>query len=331
MTPPLTDSFGRKHEYLRISLTEKCNLRCVYCMPEEGIPLKPAAHYMQREELTGIASEFVRLGIKKIRLTGGEPLVRKDAAAIMEDLAALGAELAITTNGVIVDRFLDTFRSCGIRSVNVSLDTFREERMLAIARRDYFHRIMDNIRLLLSEGFRVKLNAVIIKGMNDDELPEFIRFTEHHPVEFRFIEFMPFSGNKWDKSRCISHKEILSLAEQHYGSKVLRQIDGPNDTARHYRINGYAGSFAIISSVTNPFCDTCNRLRLTADGRMKNCLFSTDETDLLSAFRRGDDLEPLIRDSVLHKKSVRAGLLSDRDMHHVNSDSRHRAMIAIGG
>jgi molybdenum cofactor biosynthesis protein A len=328
---PLTDTFGRKHTYLRISLTDRCNLRCVYCMPEDGILLKPDASYMQKDELLTIAKEFVRLGVNKIRITGGEPLVRKDAAEIIRGLSQLGVETGITTNAVLVDQYIDLFEECGIRSLNVSIDTFKADRMKTIVRRDHAERVFANIRLLEERNFNLKLNAVVVKDLNEDELLDFVEYTKDHKVEFRFIEFMPFDGNRWDKSKCVSYAEMLERIQSKYGSKVVRLEDGPNDTARHYRIDGYAGTFAVISSITNPFCDTCNRLRLTADGKMRNCLFSGAETDLLSALRNGDALEPLIRNSVMKKKAVRAGYEPTDENATVPEDVNQRAMVAIGG
>ena len=290
----IIDSFGRVHDYLRISLTERCNLRCFYCMPESGIPLRPKAEFMTQEELLKIASVFVGMGVKKIRLTGGEPLIRNDAKEIISGLGRLPVELAITTNGVLADQFIGTFQKAGLRSVNVSLDSLNNEKLRTITRRAYSDVVMDNIHLLLNEGFRVKLNAVIIRGVNDDELTDFIKFTEKNNVHYRFIEFMPFDGNKWDWSRGVSYSEIMEKVEPVFGKRIVRLTDAANDTSRNYKIEGYRGSFGIISSVTNPFCDTCNRLRLTADGKLKNCLFSGTETYLLSALRSGQDIRPLI-------------------------------------
>ena len=327
----LTDTFGRRHDYLRISLTDKCNLRCTYCMPENGIDLQPNQSYMTRTELMSIAREFVRLGVRKIRLTGGEPLVRKDVAEIIQDLGALGVELAITTNGVLVHDFIDVFKSANVKTINVSLDTFRPQRMKEITRRDNYTRVTDNINLLLDSEFRVKLNAVIVKGMNEDELVDFIEYTRKRPVEFRFIEFMPFEKNRWDMSRCVTHKEMISKVSSFFGERMHRLIDGPNDTARHYRIDGYKGTFAVIGSVTNPFCDTCNRLRLTADGKMKNCLFSGDETDLLNALRSGEQIGDLITDSVMRKREVRAGMNTLEALNLLKQEGTNRPMAAIGG
>lgn len=327
----LTDKFGREHDYLRISLTERCNLRCLYCMPAEGIPLRPRSEFMSKIEIIEIAKTFVQLGVKKIRLTGGEPLVRKDTKEIIEGLSQLPVELAITTNGILVDAFIDTFISCGLKTVNVSLDSLKKEKFNTITRRDYFDRVMSNILLLIQNNFHVKLNAVIIRNLNDDELIDFIEFTKNLEVHYRFIEFMPFSGNRWDRSKGLSYSEIMSAVQQHYGHSAERIEDRKNDTAKNYRIKNYKGTFAVISSVTNPFCDTCNRLRLTADGKIKNCLFSNYETDLLTAFRNGEDITSLIRGNVWDKKSSRGGMVTFEDYSNPERYQQNRTMTAIGG
>lgn len=328
----LTDTFGRKHDYLRISLTERCNMRCFYCMPEEGIPLRPREEFMRQEELLSIARTFVSMGVRKIRLTGGEPLVRRDAAEIIEGLSKLPVELAITTNGVLVNRFIDVFHRSGLRNVNVSLDSLDAERMNRIARRDHFEQIMANIRLLMREGFDVKVNTVLIRGTNEDEIGDFVQWTAQENIHVRFIEFMPFDGNKWDWSKGISLQEVLDSVGARFGAgNIERMIDGPHDTAKHYRINGHKGSFAVISTVTNPFCDSCNRLRLTADGRMKNCLFSGTETDLLTAFRKGEDITEPIRSCVVHKKKARGGMETLEEFSKPENHAGNRAMQAIGG
>lgn len=327
----LSDQFGRVHDYLRISLTERCNLRCVYCMPEEGVQLKPQAHFMNREEVLALASAFVKLGVSKIRLTGGEPLVRNDAREIIEDLSRLPVKLALSTNGILVDKFIDTFKSCKLSSLNISLDSLREEKFNTVTRRNHFETVMTNIRLLLKENFHLKLNAVIMKGVNDDEIIDFIEFTKEHHVHFRFIEFMPFNGNKWDWSKGLSYKEMMEKVNAGYPGRVQKLIDSKNDTSKSYKIQGFMGTFAVISSVTNPFCDSCNRLRLTADGKMKNCLFSGNETDLLSAFRNGEDVDQLIRKSVWNKKAVRAGMDSFEEFSDASLNQKNRSMITIGG
>lgn len=327
----LTDSYGREHNYLRISLTERCNLRCTYCMPADGIQLSPKSHIMTYEEIYTIAKEFVDNGVTKIRLTGGEPLVRKDAALIMEKLASLPVELAITTNGVIVDRFIEQFKKCGITKINVSLDSLDTLKNESITRRDYFTKVYKNILLLVNEGFEVKVNCVLMKDFNDNEIIDFIELTKEHLLQIRFIEFMPFDGNKWNMEKSVSLEEILKQVYEHYDlNKFTRLNDQPNDTAKNYKIKDYKGSFAVISSVTNPFCDSCNRIRLTANGQLKNCLFSTSESDILTPLRAGKSIAPIIEKVILAKKKVRSGMDTLDKFKDPNSHN-NRSMIAIGG
>ncbi len=328
----LQDTFGRQHTYLRISLTELCNLRCSYCMPAEGIQLSPKSHIMSFEEVYAIAKIFVDHGVTKIRLTGGEPLVRRDVDVILKKLATLPVELAISTNAVTVDRFIDTFKSCGIQNINVSLDSLNAEKFNQITRRNDFEKVYNNIQLLINEGFKVKLNAVLIKGFNDNEIIDFIKFTKELPISVRFIEFMPFDGNKWDKEKMVSYAEVMSYVNSSFDeNEVLRIEDAPNDTSKNYRIKGYKGSFAIISSVTNPFCDSCNRIRLTANGQLKNCLFSATESDLLTPLREGKNIEPIIKKAIQAKFKIRGGMDTLEKLEEPKLHSQNRSMIAIGG
>jgi len=331
-TKEMIDQFGRKHNYLRISLIEKCNLRCTYCMPEHGIPLSPAKELMTAAEIGKFAEIFVGLGVKKIRLTGGEPFLRKDFREIAELLAAFPVEISITTNGILLDRNLDFLNNLGIKHLNFSLDTLQESKFATLTRRTGFQKTMDNLYEAISAGFRMKINSVLMKGENDDEIVDLVRFTKDLPIAVRFIEFMPFDGNKWNKSKLVSEAEILGQVEKAFGrEKLISLPDEKNLTARKFKIEGFQGEFGIISSVTNPFCGTCNRIRLTANGRIKNCLFSNLETDLLKVMREGGNVEELILESIYHKKAVRAGMdslekLSDPELHGQN-----RSMIAIGG
>ncbi len=328
----LTDTFGREHAYLRISLTERCNLRCTYCMPAEGIALSPKSHLMTYEEIYTIAKLFVDHGVTKIRLTGGEPLVRKDAPIILEKLASLPVELAITTNAVSVDRYVEPFKKFGIENINVSLDSLNPEKFKQITRRDYFERTFNNIMLLINEGFRIKINAVLMKGFNDDEIVDFIHFTKNHPISMRFIEFMPFDGNKWNLEKTVSYQEVIDRVNSHFKEgEIIRLQDAPNDTSKNYKIEGYEGSFAIISSVTNPFCDTCNRLRLTANGHLKNCLFSSSESDLLTPLREGKSIEPIIQKAVQAKLKIRGGMDTMKKLQNPDLHGKNRSMITIGG
>jgi len=328
----LVDSIGRNHNYLRISLTEKCNLRCTYCMPEQGVPLTPSAQLMTADEIYQIAKIFVRHGVTKIRLTGGEPLVRKDFKDIVEKLATLDTSMALTTNAVLIDRFLPTLKAASIQKINVSLDTLRPERFQKITLKATFEAVQQNIDRLLQEGFELKLNVVLLKGVNDDEIIDFIKLTKSKPLSVRFIEFMPFDGNRWDRSRTVSLKEILAYATEVFTTDEIHRLENaPNDTSKNFSIRGYQGDFGVISTVTNPFCDSCNRLRLTANGRLRNCLFSEQESDLLTAYRNGQPIDPIIQKAVRLKFAVRAGLDTPQKFEDPAHHRKNRSMITIGG
>ena len=328
----LVDKHQRTHNYLRISLTEKCNLRCTYCMPAEGIPLTPAAHLMSAYEIFEIASHFVKRGVDKIRLTGGEPTVRKDINQIIERLSSLPTKLALTTNGLMIHRHIDVLKKADVDVINISIDSLDREKFKKITLRDQYEQLEKNMALLDSQGFRLKLNVVLLKGINDDEIIPFINLSKDLNWQIRFIEFMPFDGNNWDRSKTVSLEAILKTAESHYGSSQIKRLkDAVNDTAKNYKIDGFTGSFAVISTVTNPFCDSCNRLRLTADGKLKNCLFSSDEYDLLSSLRNGESLDSLIDIALRDKFAARAGLDDPNAFNNPENHKNNRSMIAIGG
>lgn len=328
----LVDKHQRTHNYLRISLTEKCNLRCTYCMPAEGIPLTPAAHLMSAYEIFEIASHFVKRGVDKIRLTGGEPTVRKDINQIIERLSSLPTKLALTTNGLMIHRHIDVLKKADVDVINISIDSLDREKFKKITLRDQYEQLEKNMALLDSQGFRLKLNVVLLKGINDDEIIPFINLSKDRNWQIRFIEFMPFDGNNWDRSKTVSLEAILKTAESNYGlSQIKRLKDAANDTAKNYKIDGFTGSFAVISTVTNPFCDSCNRLRLTADGKLKNCLFSSDEYDLLSSLRNGESLDSLIDIALRDKFAARAGLDDPNAFNNPENHKNNRSMIAIGG
>lgn len=325
----LIDQHHRKHTYLRISLTERCNLRCTYCMPEEGIQLRDKKEFMSQEETISLAKTFVDLGVTKIRLTGGEPLIKKNFREILQELSKLPVEISMTTNGILLDVYFDDLQEAGVKGLNISLDSLIEEKVNKISRRNYFSRIQKNIDEAINRGFQVKLNCVLMHGENDDEIVDFIELSKEKNIGIRFIEFMPFEGNKWDWSKTVSYKSILEKVKNHYGENQIESApEGPNSTSRNFRIKDYSGDFGIISSVTNPFCDTCNRIRLTADGKIKNCLFSGEETDLLSALRNGEDVTSLILSSIQSKHKERAGL---KDFDNADFSFENRSMIRIGG
>lgn len=325
----LIDAYNRVHDYLRISLTDSCNLRCFYCMPDEKIACLPNKHLMQPDEIDHIAGLFVKLGVKKIRLTGGEPLVRKGADDIIRRLGRYPVELTMTTNGIRLHEFANDLQQAGMRSINISLDTLQQEKFLFLTKRDNFQQVYKNIHLMAQLGMRVKVNVVAMKGVNDDEIPRFIALTKELPLHIRFIEFMPFTGNHWDHEKVIGLQEILDIAARDYTFEPIRHKK--HDTAKNFQITGHAGTFAVISTMTKPFCGDCNRMRLTADGKMKNCLFSKTETDLLGALRRGEDLEPLIRECIWTKAAERGGQFVNDYAHTDPGSIQNRTMIAIGG
>lgn len=325
----VVDGFNRVHNYLRISLTDNCNLRCFYCMPEEEYEFTPASKLMQADEIEGIAKIFVANGVNKIRLTGGEPLVRKDAADIIMRLSKLPVKLTITTNGTRLHEFADTLQAAGVSSLNISLDTLQRDKFLLMTKRDQFDRVKQNIGLMLEKGFLVKVNVVAIKGLNDNEILDFISWTKNNPIHVRFIEFMPFSGNHWDSHKVMTWQEILTIAASAFDILPIQRDD--HDTSKKYFVPKHKGTFAVISTMSAPFCGDCNRMRLTADGKMKNCLFSKSETDLLTPFRKGNDIVPLIYKSIGDKKKALGGQFTT-DMEHIVADNiENRSMITIGG
>lgn len=325
----ITDSYHRIHNYLRISLTDNCNLRCFYCMPQEDYEFTPASRLMQLHEIEALAKIFVDLGVNKIRLTGGEPLVRKDAKEIILALSKLPVTLTLTTNATRLHEFAGTLQQANIKSLNISLDTLQPEKFQLLTRRDQFKPVYDNIQLMVNRGFHVKVNMVVMKGMNENEIPDFVEWTKQEPVHVRFIEFMPFTGNRWTSNKVFSYHEMLQSITKKY--QIVRLQDDKHDTAKGYQVPGHKGTFAVISTMSEPFCSGCNRMRLTADGKLKNCLFSKQETDLLTAFRKNEDLIPLIHQSIQSKAKELGGQFTN-DFEHLHAeDINNRSMITIGG
>jgi cyclic pyranopterin phosphate synthase len=284
---------------------------------------------MQLDEIEQIASTFVNLGVNKIRLTGGEPLVRKEFRDILSQLSKLPVEISLTTNAVLVHKFIDDFKAAGIRSLNVSLDTLNAETFKKITKRDQFDLVWRNIQLLLKEGFRVKINAVAIEGVIEKEILDFVEITRNLPLHVRMIEFMPFEGNHWNSKKVVTATQMLKWAEAEYDMVKLK--DRPSSTAKKYKAIGHQGTFAFITTMTEHFCGDCNRMRITADGKMKNCLFGKDEMDLLGTLRKGEDIEPLIRLSVLQKHAVMGSQFNKSYKDTESSQLKNRSMIKIGG
>jgi len=329
---PLVDYFGRIHSYLRISITDRCDLRCKYCMPAEGIVLQPRAQILTLEEIERLARLLVKLGVTKIRLTGGEPMVRKGILGLMRSLGRIPGvrELGVTSNGVLLADQVPQVVEAGVTHLNLSLDTWRADRFLQITRRDDFARVRRCLDQALVGGFKsVKLNCVVMAGVNDDELWDFVAFTREHPISVRFIEYMPFSGNGWDFGHLFPYLKMKARIEERFTLAPLPRSNR-NDTTTLFQVPGHAGTVGFITSMTEHFCGTCNRLRLTSDGNIKNCLFDNGELGLRDPLRAGasdEALEAIIRESVRRKFEHHGG--------HETPDlialDPGRSMIQIGG
>ncbi|XP_018885003.2 molybdenum cofactor biosynthesis protein 1 isoform X4 [Gorilla gorilla gorilla] len=293
----LTDSFGRQHSYLRISLTEKCNLRCQYCMPEEGVPLTPKANLLTTEEILTLARLFVKEGVDKIRLTGGEPLIRPDVVDIVAQLQRLEGlrTIGVTTNGINLARLLPQLQKAGLSAINISLDTLVPAKFEFIVRRKGFHKVMEGIHKAIELGYNpVKVNCVVMRGLNEDELLDFAALTEGLPLDVRFIEYMPFDGNKWNFKKMVSYKEMLDTVRQQW-PELEKVPEEESSTAKAFKIPGFQGQISFITSMSEHFCGTCNRLRITADGNLKVCLFGNSEVSLRDHLRAGASEQELLR------------------------------------
>ncbi|KAI9992498.1 hypothetical protein PInf_017917 [Phytophthora infestans] len=331
-TTQLLDRFGRAHTYLRISLTERCNLRCRYCMPEDGVPLQPTENLMTTLEIIRLAKVFASSGITRIRLTGGEPLLRRDLAELVAQLRAIpGIEsVGITTNGITLQKKLLTLQQAGVDRLNISLDTLKPDRFAHITRRQGFARVMNSILEAQALGFSpLKINCVVQRHFNLNEIVAFVAFTQQHAVDVRFIEWMPFDSNRWNDETFVPFKEMMGLIQAQFPT-VEKLRDGENDTSKAFRVPGFKGQFGFITSMSEHFCGSCNRLRLTADGNLKVCLFGNAEVSLRDAMRYNfgnKDIRDIVDVAVQRKKFALGG---HGDMYGL-SKAKNRPMILIGG
>ncbi|XP_050064048.1 molybdenum cofactor biosynthesis protein 1 isoform X2 [Aphis gossypii] len=315
----LTDTFGRKHNYLRVSLTERCNLRCEYCMPLKGTKLSEQSKLLSNNEIVRLVSLFAKYGVDKIRITGGEPTVKKDIIQIVESLRNIKTlkTIAMTTNGLTLTKYLVDFQRAGLNALNVSLDTLQQNTYGKITRRDgqLLKRVLAGIDLALQLGFSpVKVNCVLMRGINFDELRDFVEMTRHRTISYRFIEFMPFSMNDWDEKRMVPYKEAIREIMKSYPNFEPCNNE-PNSTSKMYRVPGFVGNIGFISSMTEDYCDSCNRLRLMADGNLKACLFQNNEISLRDPLREGasdEELLDIISNAVNDKKRKHA--VADRSV-----------------
>lgn len=287
---PLVDGFGRVHRDLRISVTDRCNFRCTYCMPAEGMEWLPREDLLSYEELVRIARVCVeRFGFDGIRLTGGEPTVRAHLPVLIEKLAGLGVDLALTTNGATLRLVAHDLAAAGLRRINVSLDSLRRDRFLEITKRDELDRVLDGIDAALEAGLDpVKLNVVVMRDVNDDELLDFAAYGRETGVQVRFIEFMPLDAQQaWTNDQVVTQDEIVArIGEVFPIEPVPESVRGSAPAARWRYLDG-AGEIGVIPSVTHAFCDSCDRVRLTAEGSLRHCLFATRELDLRTLLRSG--------------------------------------------
>ncbi|KAK4545349.1 hypothetical protein LTR36_003529 [Oleoguttula mirabilis] len=297
----LTDTFHRQHDYLRISVTERCNLRCLYCMPEEGIQLSPNKDVLTTAEIYYLSALFVNQGVNKIRLTGGEPTVRKDIVPLMQQIGSLRRnglkELALTTNGISLHRKLDQMVEAGLTGVNISLDTLDPFQFQLLTRRQGFEAVMKSINRVqemnkLGAGVKLKINCVAMRGLNDHQILPFVEMTRDQDVEVRFIEYMPFGGNKWSQNKMLPYAEMLDMIREKYPT-VARMRDAKNDTSKTWHVPGFKGRVGFITSMTHNFCGSCNRLRITSDGNLKVCLHGNTEVSLRDLLRQDQGGEPM--------------------------------------
>jgi GTP 3',8-cyclase len=332
LSDPFADGFGRRIEYLRISLTDRCNLRCVYCMPEEGVPYEDPAGVLTWEEIERIARVYAGAGLRKVRLTGGEPLVRKDVSGLAARLTAIPGvrEVTLTTNGILLPRDADALYAAGIRRVNVSMDTLRPERFVQIARRPDYERAWAGVEAALRVGFApVKLNCVVMRGVNDDEIADFARLTLARPLSVRFLEYMPIgmvTPPEW-RARYVGNEEVLATLRSAFPD-LETLTDDPASTSRNFRVPGALGTVGLINPISHRFCAGCNRLRLTANGRLVPCLSDNYEYDLLTPLRAGcsdADLLDHTRAALAHKPEQ-----SDFEG-RLNRGGSLRIMAQIGG
>jgi cyclic pyranopterin phosphate synthase len=304
---PLVDGFGRVHRDLRISVTDRCNLRCSYCMPADGLPWMPREDLLTYEELTRVARVCVEhFGFDGIRLTGGEPTIRAHLPVLVEALADLGVDLSLTTNGTTMRALAPDLVAAGLRRVNVSCDSLRPERFAEITRRDDLARVLDGIDAAVEAGLRpVKVNVVVMRGVNDDELVDFAAFGRERGVTVRFIEFMPLDAQgEWTDQQVVSQREIVDAIDAVFPLESVPAAEQGSAPASRFRFRDGAGEVGVIPSVTQAFCASCDRVRLTADGTLRHCLFATRELDLRALLRAGasdGDLAAAITEEVAAK------------------------------
>ncbi len=329
---PLVDSYGRRIKSMRISVTDKCNFRCTYCMPAEGLPWLKKAEILSYEEIVRLARVAVSIGIEQIRLTGGEPLVRRDVPELVRQLRAIEGlrSLSLTTNGILLKQQAAALANAGLTRINVSLDSLLREKFARVARRDQLQGVLAGLEELKKHPtvHPVKINAVAMRDFSEEEVLPFVQFARDNAFVMRWIEFMPLDADQiWRKEDILSGSEIKAIIEAQYGPLVQITTGDASETARRYTFSDGIGEVGFINPVSEPFCESCDRIRLTADGQLRTCLFATEETDLRAVLRSDasdEDLAATIRQAVWHK-----------ELKHYIGDKRFkrasRSMSMIGG
>jgi len=328
----LTDNHGRKINYLRLAVTDRCNLRCFYCMPEEGLNWLSRSELLTYEEMLFVCDLLVKMGIEKIRITGGEPFVRKDIMQLLTALSELKGlnELTITTNGVLTAPFIPELKKIGIKSVNLSLDTLNANRFFAITKRDEFANVMETFEQLLKHDIEVKINAVVMDGKNTQDIIPLVELTKDLPVSVRFIEEMPFNGDghiytglQWDYVR------ILDEIRQKYPG-ITKLTDSPYSTSYNYQIPNHKGNIGVIAAYSRTFCGTCNRIRVTPEGELKTCLYDAGVLNIKDMIRNGaSDFE--LEKALLNAFSHRSKDGWEAEKNRSNNIPAHESMATIGG
>jgi GTP 3',8-cyclase len=326
---PLIDTFGRIADDLRVSVTDRCNFRCTYCMPAEGLPWVPKSEVLTFEEMTRLVGLFARLGVKEIKLTGGEPTVRRSLPTLVAMLRDAHPDLAIsmTTNGYLMDRMAQPLADAGLDRVTISCDSLLRHRFAEMTRRDALDKVLEGMRASERAGLTpIKLNCVVIAGTNDDEVVDFARFARDTGYEVRFIEYMPLDAEQhWERAKVVPSAQIMGAIDRAY--PMIAEANGSEPATTFRFADGAPGAIGVIASVTEPFCDSCNRLRLTAEGQLRACLFAMNETDLRTPLRSGGtdlELEGLIRATVWNK-------WKGHKINHPDFQRPDRSMSMIGG
>jgi len=326
----LVDNWGRPINYLRLAVTDRCNLRCFYCMPAEGINYLPRKELLTYEELLQLVNIFSELGVNKVRITGGEPLVRRDVISFMKNLSEIKGidTINLTTNGLLTHKYINDLKAIGVHTINLSLDTLDKERFARITRKDSFDKVYQTLWSLVEKGFKVKINMVVMEQHNIDDIIPMAALTEDNNISVRFIEEMPFNGDnnavtnlKWNAQAILNH------LESHF--TVNKITDPKHSTAQHYKIGNYKGDIGIIAAYTRTFCGSCNRIRLTAQGEMRTCLYANTGLDLKTLLREGasvDKIKAAIKNAINHR--YKDGFEAER--HRLDTNS-WESMSTIGG